>query len=286
MFEALKNKYPFLTDYFSSILKAKEERIPHCVMFYGQDLSAQYELAMEISRALRCLNKGEDSCECLNCRWIKDKTHPDVLTITNLDSKPQGDETKNVISIKQTQMVKSLLVNTSDEYRIFIFCGAKVLDEKWIPTGLNQENFKAESANSLLKIVEEAPQKTIFFFLANDISDVISTIVSRAQCFFDRQSLSYSGTKDLFEDYPNFETYKLFDYSSAFITALKNYDEILFDRCENYLLSLLKSNLENEVLKQRIIEDMRSFERAKQMHLNGIKPETIADDLFLALMRK
>lgn len=285
--ELFKN-YPFLTNYFATILK-ECEKIPQSILFFGQDISAQYSLATEIARILNCTGTKDNTCDCVNCRWIREKSHPAVLTVTNIDSKPQGDETKTVISIKQTQMVKSMLVNTSDNYRVIIFCGAKKENKEWKPVGLNFENFKAEAANSLLKIVEEAPKRTIFFFLANDKSDVISTIVSRSQAFFvpsfNKDSMTTSGVKSIFEDYPNYDSIKLFEYSGNFQNLLKDYDN-LFDKCQNYLLSMLKTNLDDRLAKQKIIEDIKIFEEAKKKYKLGIKPDIISDDLFLALMRK
>ena len=38
-------------------------------------------------------------------------------------------------------------------------------DKYWIPSGINSKTFQAESANSMLKIIEEPPPKTTFIFL-------------------------------------------------------------------------------------------------------------------------
>lgn len=285
----LKEKYPVLTKYFESIFEKNIERMPNSIIFYGQDILGQYELSKELARILNCKKDKTPECDCFSCSWMKKNQHPDVLTITNIDTKPSGDDSKKVISIKQTQMIKSLLSLNSDFYRVFIMCGAKTENDKWIPTGLNFENFKAEAANSLLKIVEETPEKAVFIFLTNNVSDIISTIVSRSQAFFvssfKKYDWSFIGTKEIFEDYPNFESNKLFEYSLMFQNALKNYENI-FDRCENYLLSVLKMNPKDILLKQRVLEDIKIFEKAKKMYKLEMKPETISEELFLALMRK
>lgn len=286
MFESkLAEQYPFLTEYFASIFEKDTNRMPQSILFWGQDIQAQYNIAKEIARLLNCSENRTENCECLNCRWIRDNSHPSVLTVSNIDSKAENDDSKTVISIKQTHMIKSLLSLNSDFYRVFIMCGAKIENNNWVPTALNFENFKAEAANSLLKIVEETPEKALFIFLANSPSDIISTIVSRSQVFFvpslNKTGLNNSGVSEIFEDYPNYEPSKLFIYSDMFQKALGASDKI-FDRCQNYLLSVLKSGYS----KQRVFEDIKIFERAKSMYQKGIKPELIADDLFLALMRK
>lgn len=284
----ISEKYPSLVNYFEDLLKT-EDRFPQSILFWGQDIVSQYNIAIEISRILNCKESKDRDCNCVNCRWIRNRSHPSVLTVTNIDSKPEGDDSKTVISIKQTQLIKKTILNTSDYYRSIILCGAKKQDDVWTPEGLNFKNFKAEAANSLLKIIEESPKKTVFFFLTNDKSDVISTILSRCQTFsvpsLAKINLTYSGVKAIFEDYPNYEPTKLFEYSEIFQNSLKLSEQI-FDKCQNYLLSVLKSNLENKLLKQKAINDIKLFEAAKQKYKLGIKPDIIADDLFLALMGK
>jgi DNA polymerase III delta prime subunit len=182
-----------------------------------------------------------------------------------------------------------MLTTSSDNFRVFILCGANVINNLWTPMGLNFENFKAEAANSLLKIVEESPARTLFIFLSVDKFDIISTIISRSQVFyvpsFNNFSLNFSGVKEIFEDYPNFDTSKLFIYSDIFKKTLENHQN-LFDKCQNYLLSILKLNSNDNLLKQRVIEDINIFEKSKQMYKLGIKADILSDDLFLALMRR
>src|SRR5574344_432373 len=122
----LSDKYPFLTEYFekgiNNKLNNKGVPITHSLLFYGSNLNAQYQLAKEIARLLNCTGTHSDDCECLNCQWIRADKHPAVLTISRLDNKPSDDETKTVISIKQSDMIKSSLVTSSEFYRVFIFC--------------------------------------------------------------------------------------------------------------------------------------------------------------------
>ena len=118
----LSDKYPFLTNYFTQALSVGNRALPQSLLFYGNDLKSQYELATEIARLLNCQKDKEDECDCLNCKWINENSHPAVMTISRIDNKPEDDGSKTVISVKQSQMIKELLMNTSEFHRVFIFC--------------------------------------------------------------------------------------------------------------------------------------------------------------------
>ena len=97
-----------------------------------------------------------------------------------MDNKPADDETKTVISIKQADMIKNSLMTSSEFYRVFIFCDK---DDEGNIRGLNPQNFQEETANSMLKIIEEPNDRIMFIFLTVNKEDIISTIISRSQCF-------------------------------------------------------------------------------------------------------
>ena len=46
------DNYPFLMDYFKTGIQNSDKNIAHCILFWGNDIDAQYELALEISRLL------------------------------------------------------------------------------------------------------------------------------------------------------------------------------------------------------------------------------------------
>lgn len=177
----IKDKYPFLMKYFENGVNRQDKNIAHCILFYGSDLQAQYDLALEISRMLNCTGSHTSTCQCLNCNWIRENKHPAVLTISKVDNKPSDDTSKTVISIDQARMIKNDLLVTSEYHRVLIFCDK---DKDGNICGLNHQNFQSDAANSLLKTFEEPPSKTTFIFLTKDKSDMITTVVSRAQCFF------------------------------------------------------------------------------------------------------
>lgn len=278
----LSDKYPFLTNYFTQALTVTNRALPQSILFYGSDLEAQYTLATEIARLLNCKDDKSDDCECLNCKWIREYSHPAVLTISRLDNKPEDDESKTVISIKQSQMIKESLMSASEFHRVFIFCDR---DDEGNVAGLNPLNFQAETANSLLKIIEEPQAGVTFIFLTRYIDDVLSTIISRSQCFFVPSlkpvEYDYSVINGIFIDYLNFERKDVFDISQKLQDMTKETPiQTILDGMQNYMLALLKSN-PHEV---QLIKHIDAVEDAKRQAKLGMRPINIFDDLCLKLI--
>ena len=278
----LSDKYPFLTNYFTKALTQENHALPQSILFYGSDLEAQYTLAIEIARILNCQKDKSDDCECLNCKWIREGSHPAILTYSRLDNKPEDDDSKTVISIKQAQKIKENLVSASDYHRVFIFCDR---DDEGHVCGLNPLNFQAETANSLLKIIEEPQPGVTFIFLTRYIDDVLSTIISRSQCFFvpaiQPVSYDYSIIDGIFTDYLYFERKNVFDISQKLTDLTKeNSTNSILEGIQNYMLALLKANPK----EQRLINHIKYVEEAiNQSHL-GMRPVNIFDELCLKII--
>ena len=273
----LSDKYPFLTEYFTRALSTNVRALPQSILFYGNDADAQFTFATEIARLLNCTSDKSDNCECLNCRWIRENSHPAVLTISRIDNKPDDDDSKTVISIKQSQMIKEALVSASEFHRVFIFCDR---DENGNIAGLNPLNFQAETANSLLKIIEEPQPGVTFIFLTRYVEDVLPTIISRSQCFFvpsfKEINYSYNCISDVFTDYFSHSRKDVFDLSQK----LNDLTKEILDGIQNYILAVLKTNPN----RTELIKHVELVENAKRQAKLGIKSANIFDDLCLKLI--
>lgn len=275
----LDKDYPFLTNYFSKGIKTG--KIANCILFWGNDIETQYELALEIARILNCKTDGSQNCQCLNCNWIRNNTHPAVLTYSKTDNKPSDDTAATMFSITQARMIKNDLAVTSDYHRVLIFCDK---DSEGKPCGLNPTNFSTDAANALLKTFEEPPSNTTFFFLTNDISDMISTVVSRSQCFFvpskKAEPQNFELVKNLLDGYLELERSEVLDFNEQILELAKeNAPDTIFVQMQNYLVNLLKSNLKNKHLKIKLLSDLNSIEKAKQELKLNMNIQTIAENL-------
>lgn len=279
----LSDKYPFLTDYFTKALSCTDRALPQSLLFYGNDLNAQYSLATEIARLLNCTGDKSDDCDCLNCRWINESSHPAIMTISRLDNKPEDDKSKTVISAKQSEMIKEILMNSSDFHRVFIFCDR---DDEGNVSGLNPLNFQDVTANSLLKIIEEPQPGVTFIFLTRYIDDILSTIVSRSQCFFVPSKIpvnyDYSCIDGIFTDYFSFKRENIFEISKELLDLSKKVPVItIIESIQCYVLALLKLNPN----RTDLINDISILEDARKQAEYGIKPVNIFDDLCLKLIK-
>ena len=265
---SLYDRYPFLMKYFQNGLARGNEvcRISHCILFFGNDLPAQYELALEVARLLNCKEGGAQDCECLNCRWIRENKHPAVRTVSRVDYKPADDKTKTVISVRQTQEIKNDLMVTSDYHRVIIFCDK---DDEGNIRGINYRVFQEEAANSLLKTFEEPPSNTTFIFLTKDKTDMISTIVSRSQCFFvpaqSEENRDFGLVSELMDGYTSRGKNELWAFKDRLLEIIKeNGFDPTMSQVENYLNSLLKSNYLNGHLRQKLLHDLKAVSLAKK----------------------
>ncbi|MBQ8458497.1 hypothetical protein IJ541_00180 [bacterium] len=269
----LLEKYPKLLDYFTKGISDDNKNISHCLLFWGRDISSQCALALEIARLLNCTKDKTPNCDCLNCKWIKEQTHPAVKIYTRLDfkegSSTDDDEStkgKKNININQAKAIINELSVTSDYHRVYIFCDR---DEDGNLLPLNQINFPEATSNALLKTFEEPPQNTTFIFLTNDKTDIISTVVSRAQAFFvpasDNEQEDYNLVENIISDYWMLERNQVLEFENNLYKLIsENEPKEIFTQIQNYILATIKANSENKPLFYRLKQDMEFVEDAKR----------------------
>jgi DNA polymerase-3 subunit delta' len=147
------------------LLKNSLERgkVAHAYLFYGIEGIGKEKTARALARALNCLSpQGIEACsgECRSCLKMESGAHPDLIVI-----KPSGA----FIRIEQIRSLQRRLIYKPLEgrYRIVIITNADLLNK--------------ESANCLLKTLEEPPDASIIILMATDINELLPTIVSRCQ---------------------------------------------------------------------------------------------------------
>ncbi|CDE99755.1 dNA-directed DNA polymerase [Clostridium sp. CAG:813] len=267
----ISKKYPQLLEYFKSGIYDENKNISHCLLFWGPDIQSQCELALDVARLLNCSKDGNDSCDCLNCKWVREQTHPAVKIYTRLDFKEGSsdeEETKGKknINIAQAKSIISELSITSDYHRVYIFCDR---DEEGNLLPLNQINFPEATSNALLKTFEEPPKNTTFIFLTKDKSDIISTVVSRAQSFFVPsvviENQEYNLVEDFISNYWTTGRNQVLDFENKMSALIAEHGAmVVFSQIQNYLLSMIKTNSQKKPLFYKFMDDMKSVEDAKR----------------------
>lgn len=289
----LLNKNPKLLEYFRNGILSENRNIGSCLLFWGSDISVQCALALEVARLLNCSKNKDENCDCLNCRWIKEQTHPAVKIYTRLDFKEASpltsddDESstkgKKNITINQAKAIISELSVSSDYHRVYIFCDR---DEEGNLLPLNRLNFPEDTSNALLKTFEEPPKNTTFIFLTHDKTDVISTVVSRSQAFFiqgiNEIDEDYSLVEDVISNYWLVERNAVLDFEDKLLSVIAdNEPKQVLKQIQNYILAVMKNNFDNKPLFYRLSVDMKYVEEAIRQ-LSLAKPmllQTVIDNL-------
>ena len=296
----------FLSEYFETYFKTNK-RFPQSIVLVGSDILTSYFFGIELARLSNCLEEKKEDCSCLNCKWTKEDKHPSIIKVTPIDFKE--DNTKTVISVKQIEKITSMINETSDYHRFFIFSGAKInpyneieqkkIDEfknagleigteDWYPLSLNRKIFQEESSNALLKSVEEAPDKVTFIFIAQNKEDIIETITSRSLVFIVPSNYEKTTTdfSEFFEDYPNGKIENLIEKTNDFIEKAENNNIDLvqaLDYMQEYLLNLIKINPD---LNDLILEDIKKIQNTKKQIKALVSSKYAIESMFISLSKE
>lgn len=186
------------------IQSVNENRVAHAQLFVGTEGNGKMALAIAYAQYINCQNRTEsDSCGvCPSCKKYMSLSHPDLHfifpTATNKSVKkdPESDlflaewreyfsdcqgyvnlsewfdkldieNKQGIINVRDASTVirKLSFKSYESEYKVVIL---------WMPEKLN-----VFSANKLLKLIEEPPEKTLFLLVAENQEEVLSTIRSR-----------------------------------------------------------------------------------------------------------
>jgi len=179
----------------------RENRISHARLFLGPESAGSLPIAIAYAQYVNCTDKGErDSCgKCLSCIKFKKLVHPDIhFVFPVVKSKATvsdglikewreavltnpyitynqwlarlGSENKQggIFVDESREILNKLSFKTYEaEYKIMII---------WLAEKMNQQ-----TANKLLKILEEPPEKTLFLLIAESADRILPTILSRTQ---------------------------------------------------------------------------------------------------------
>ena len=306
----LKEKFPFVSNYFETLINNDLQRFPQSIVFEGLDIIGQYMFSMELARILNCTKDvKKPDCDCINCSWIRDVKHPSVNIVSPINFK--DDASKTVISINQAKKVTSSLRETSDYHRVFIFCDAQVKErnadetdrideykrlstgfpeENWTPMPLNTKVFKAEASNSLLKSIEEPPKRTTFIFLTQNREDLISTIVSRSNVFKltasvkGKSNVSSIDFKILLRNYPDLNIQDALEIAGEIEAEIKSSGIDMFDflnEFQEYALSFLRGDVNNDTAFNLFNSHIRLIQKAKRRLKTSMNAKVVLESLFL-----
>ncbi|WP_038369662.1 DNA polymerase III subunit delta' [Brackiella oedipodis] len=161
------------------------DRFSHAWLIYGQRGIGKFEFAYAAAAAMLCENpqEGQACQKCQACLWIEQQSHPDLriivpdevaldkalLTVDQIESNPKSPS--KVIRVSQLRdLYKKQFFSLSSHRggpRILIIYPAESMNE--------------ESANALLKILEEPIGNTRFLLVSHALRKLLPTILSRTR---------------------------------------------------------------------------------------------------------
>lgn len=150
----------------------KNNTVKHSYIFFGIKGIGKKFTAIQFAKSLICKNvKDGLSCDiCESCNKIEERLHPDVILV-DFDYQKQLLDKKEItsISIDTVRHIKQLSMLSSYEggYKVFIIDKAETLQR--------------EASNSLLKILEEPPERCVFILIVSMLGVLPKTIISRCE---------------------------------------------------------------------------------------------------------
>lgn len=192
------------------INSVQKNHMAHAQLFHSPEGGANLALALAFITYINCDRPSDtDSCgECPSCSKMGKLVHPDVSFAFPMAKVTHLKEIKDlteptckhflphfrpfVISQPYGNIVdwtvffgaedKQVIIRREESRQIISALSLKAFEGRykamliWLP-----EKMHVSAANALLKIVEEPPSNTFFFFVTNDYEAIINTIISRTQ---------------------------------------------------------------------------------------------------------
>lgn len=181
-----------------------ENRVSHALLFYGPEGSGKFAIALAFARYISCENRSaEDACgKCPSCSKYDKLIHPDLHFVFPVIKKKSNTEPVSDHFIAQwRQMVlrspwfslatwteamevanEQALIPVAESAEIIRKLSLKSFESDfkimiiWLPEKMN-----AETANKILKIIEEPPARTLFILVSEEDDKLLPTITSRCQ---------------------------------------------------------------------------------------------------------
>ncbi|HUI29849.1 MAG TPA: DNA polymerase III subunit delta' C-terminal domain-containing protein [Candidatus Acidoferrales bacterium] len=179
-------------------------KLPSALLFEGPEGVGKDALAIELAKTLNCERNKVDPCEeCISCRQANALHHPNIRFVFPL---PRGEnETKedgplDKLDEKTIRKIREeLALKAENPYHRISIPRAQVIKISSIREVIREDSLSlyqhghrvvivmqaeevgTESANALLKVLEEPNPGTIFILTTSRRSSLLPTIVSRCQ---------------------------------------------------------------------------------------------------------
>jgi DNA polymerase-3 subunit delta' len=169
----------------------ESERLSHAYLFQGPDGVGKETTALAFAKALNCEEEGLSGCgTCASCRMAEGLSHPDIHLIFPVPGTLKPAERRELLvgyardgyreqdfgrktAIISVETVLSEVVAKSNQrpyigpWKVFVLADADMMT--------------TEAANTLLKTLEEPPDRTVIILTTSRPNALPATVVSRCQ---------------------------------------------------------------------------------------------------------
>jgi DNA polymerase III subunit delta' len=221
-----KHPYPWqLPEWQRLTQQITANTLPHALMFLGTKGIGKRHLAEALVQLLLCLTpiEGVPCGKCRGCQLNKAHNHPDLMRL-------EPEEGSKIIKVDQVRLLIDDLGKTAQQggYKLVIIDPAEAMN--------------GNSANALLKSLEEPAANTLLILVSHAAGSVLPTIRSRCQL----RLLPLPSREQVIQWLKPFlvgspvPIEKLLDVAGgAPLTALRYLDGDALERRDKWLLSLL-----------------------------------------------
>lgn len=174
------------------------DRLAHAYLFTGQSGTGRMAMAHETARVLNCLEGHEfaivNRCKCASCINMRRWQHPHLIPLFPLPSleKAKGSDARKtlneIIGLRTSDLYNQVTYSGSgriliDQVRELRKRLALASDRKGIRTVIIEpvDRMTAESANAILKLLEEPPEDCCLILVTENLRSLLPTMVSRCQ---------------------------------------------------------------------------------------------------------
>ena len=257
-----------INKHFQGLIKnnIKKNKVPHALLLYGNNGTGKEGHAIELAATLNCKSKiNYEACgHCHSCIQLKSMQHPNINFIlpypkrNSISKNDLPEKTLNNKDIQELQLLKqNKIKNPYSKFKLnnantILINSIRFLKKEIYNTSIESGwkiniifeadklcNPNQESANALLKILEEPPNNTIFILITNKYDKMINTITSRCQNFYFRK-LSFDLIKNNLNNNIEVNTLKLLIklYDGNFELIKNNLNKI--DDINEKIIQILK----------------------------------------------
>ena len=203
----LFSSIPGLQEVKERIIQAvQNNHLAHALLFHGPEGSANLQMSLALCTFLHCENPSEsDACgQCPSCHKMEKLIHPDMNFVVPAPGEEKDDDDKKkkvdfIASFRNFALTTGygnisdwIYHNSIDKKQLNISRGTarnilKTISLKSFEGGYKimliwgAEYMNTQAANSLLKVLEEPPEKTLFLLLTTQPEQLLTTILSRTQ---------------------------------------------------------------------------------------------------------